>query len=542
MKKLSVVLLAALFSGCGGSTGTDSSYDPPEPTPTPSWPDGIFVAPHTGSASGAGTASDPLDSINAALAKAAEAGLHDVWVIGGAMDEEVREVVVLREGIHLHGSVCPTAPMKMDTVSCRTTIVDASPGLIAENVNALTIVENLKVVARDAVEPSTPSVAAEIKSSNGVYLRSVELVAGLAGHGVDGVTGQPGVNGANGKIPQSSLAPGAPGTTAACPEARGGAGGRGGYFSDAVTPHGIAGETSPLGGPGGAGGAFVWYWQRANHASDAPAPADDATPGIAGAHGTRDVDPMTLTAGSGAIGGRGRAGRGGGGGAGGAAATAKLYDVQSNGAETLWFVNHYGYGGYSDGSKPFYLNMGEQRGGAGGGGGSGGCGGDGGTGGTGGASSIALVLRDSLVKIEASRLAGGTGGNGGVGGEGGLGGNGGLRANGSNGGVTQPFRPGTFTNNVWSPNSTSANETDDGGASASIGGNGSDGANGRRGGIGGIGGHGTGGASIAIFSVSSSVAADPATQLVPGTAGLGGRLSDLDAAPDGIKQAIVSLQ
>ncbi len=562
---LSLLLSAALVSGCGHSSAVDT--DPSE-TPIPeTWPAGIYVAPSTGRATGDGSPTAPVTSINAALAMAANAGLTDVYVFGGSANEQVREVVTLKSGIHLHGSVCTATALTIDTDQCATTFVDASPALVADGLDSDTLVENVRVLALDATsaDPATtfqvpgigcrgrvkgedaaviactpvdtrfPSVAAVFHKSR-VILRSVELIAGAAGHGADGLEGADGAAGSAG------ASNGAAGTNAACPEANAGAGGLAGYFANALSMNGLPGQASAMGGQPGAGSTFVWNWQLANSGANAPATLDDATTGFRGAHGSREIDPLTLAAGDGSNGGRGRSGRGGGGGGGGAAATSKVYEVFMTAAGN-YGVRHIHYGGYSeDPTRPAVANAGERNGGIGGGGGAGGCGGEGGTAGTGGASSIGLLVRESFVQIQTSRMAGGFGGNGGIGGTAGLGGNGGAGALGANGGVTAPFRPGSFSNNSWSPNSVSATEFDDGGSSEVRSGKGGRGAAGARGGNGGEGGHGAGGASIAIVSVQSSLTVDPSTALIPGAAGLGGRITEADAAPNGISQTILSIQ
>ncbi len=136
-------------------------------------------------------------------------------------------------------------------------------------------------------------------------------------------------------------------------------------------------------------------------------------------------------------------------------------------------------------------------GGGGGGGGSGGQGGDFGTGGQGGGGSFGIFANNTIVDIEASTITAGNGGAGGDGGDAGPGGDGGNGAPGSGGDVSQSDP-------------------------ALAGGRGGDGGNGGAGGLGGAGGGGGGGVSYAVYRAGTSTVTISTATLTAGTGGAGG--------------------
>ncbi|MDD5633128.1 MAG: pentapeptide repeat-containing protein, partial [Methylococcales bacterium] len=152
----------------------------------------------------------------------------------------------------------------------------------------------------------------------------------------------------------------------------------------------------------------------------------------------------------------------------------------------------------------------ENTGGQGGGGGAGGCGGQGGPGGQQGGGSFAMVVLNSTISLEKTRVIGGRGGVGGRGGDSGQGGSSGAGASGSSGECTLGTCAGT-------------------------------GGSGNNGGIGGSGGGGAGGnggpavgiALVGGSKVSGSVVYYEGAPGLPGQPGKGSATEKNCTSPDG---------
>lgn len=207
------------------------------------------------------------------------------------------------------------------------------------------------------------------------------------------------------------------------------------------------------GGAGGDGGT----------ATDGPEPGE-AGGSIDGEEGANGGTAESIFGETGAPGEEGRDGNGG-----------AAYGYVRNG---LWHPIAGASGGFGDygrgggGGVGFYLDNGVVHVAGGGGGGGGGCGGMSGGGGGGGGGSIAVLLDNATLYLEASSIHAADGGDGGAGGPGGSGGSGGEGGQG-------------------------------GGFSETIGGAG-DGGTGGVGGAGGYGGGGAGGISVAVLLVGES--------------------------------------
>lgn len=272
-----LLTLVAAITGCGRASEVTQENAIPTQAPA-TFPEGIYVANFDGDDSQAGTPAAPVRSINEAIRRAAGENKKDVYVIGGDMNGGYTEVVVLREGVNLHGSVCMPAhpPLTIDRESCLTTISGGTPTLIAEGIRERTVVEDLAIQGNPGVQsgtdsgayfevpgvgcigrgtmdaglqPCTPApdaqgrsaphaaMAVAIADSENVFFRNVAVESATAADGLrgeDGVGGEQGLTGNAGGNAGTRVWESGPGgaavAPAACPEAAGGNGGRGGRF------------------------------------------------------------------------------------------------------------------------------------------------------------------------------------------------------------------------------------------------------------------------------------------------------------------------
>ena len=218
-----------------------------------------------------------MRSINKAIDHAKATAQTDVWIYGGGFNNGSPEVVVLRAGVNLHGSICfsGAAPIEADMAACRTSIVGGSPSLVAIDIHETTLVENLEVVGLPGVQagganegffevagigcigrginsrlPSCTrpvdsegrmapfsSVAVALAHSDKVFFRNVTAVAGDGASGLDGVEGTIGQSAIRpasalpaGDAPHKAGAGAVSVAPASCAEAIGGKGGQGGRF------------------------------------------------------------------------------------------------------------------------------------------------------------------------------------------------------------------------------------------------------------------------------------------------------------------------
>jgi hypothetical protein len=396
----------------------------------------VFVAP-SGSDDGAGSRKAPVATLTRAIELAASEKV--VLVCSGSYDEEV-EVTI---GARIYGGFsCDDWSPSDELPSFRPS--DEGFALEISDVDDPVIIERISFEAAAASDPGDSSVAALVHSSSEVTLRQVRLVAGDGAAGKDGVLtafeySAPSALDGN---PESPAAMGGGEKICACQgdlTSVGGLGGMPAASGDQGTA-GLPARDGPGGEPGTAGAACN-SGGGGGDGADAP-----PTPSAPGAADLGSALPNGWSPRDGAAGSVGHPGQGGGG---GASRTSS------------------GHGG---------------------GGGCGGCGGNGGKGGSGGGGSIALLLIDSPVTLEACTLDTGDAGDGGKGAAGQAG--------------QQEFGSGGLP--VSTVNSCA-------------------GGNGGKGGSGGAGGGGAGGVSAGILwkgDLAPSVSGD--TTITHGDAGLAG--------------------
>lgn len=353
-----VAIFATLAAACGTQSTTSSENPVPSATapaaatPTP-MPSGIFVAGFSGADANDGSPASPLRTINAAIERALQKNLHDVYLFGGIDEGSYLEVIRVRDGVSLHGSVCKsTEVVTVDIDACKTTISGGTPTLFASGIrNVDTIVENLELRGSPAVQtgadPSdmffrvdgagcvgrgnapaalercTPApdaqgrvvpqsaIGAAIYDSSTLKLRNVHIVSEEAGSGTDGVAGADGADGqmggngaAAGSSPSQSGMGGAAGVNPACPEANGGAGGLGGRwywdgYSLTLQQRPMIDYTKFYPGNNGAPAASG----NAMNGGMAGAGAEASITAQMGLNGVSGADGMTLTAGASGVGG-----------------------------------------------------------------------------------------------------------------------------------------------------------------------------------------------------------------------------------------------
>lgn len=279
MKRVIGVAAVLAAVGCGSASETKNTGVPQDDgtVGSPTFPAGIYVASYDGSDLNDGSPLAPMRSINKAIEHAKATAQTDVWIYGGGFNNGSPEVVVLRAGVNLHGSICfsGAAPVEADMAACRTSIVGGSPSLVAIDIHENTLVENLEVVGLPGVQagganegffevagigcigrginsrlPSCQrpvdsegrmapfsSVAVALSHSDKVFFRNVTAIAGDGASGLDGAEGdlgQSSIRPANGlpagNAPYKAGAGAASVAPASCLEAIGGKGGQGGRF------------------------------------------------------------------------------------------------------------------------------------------------------------------------------------------------------------------------------------------------------------------------------------------------------------------------
>jgi len=436
------------------------------------WERALFV--QAGPINGSGAPYDPMNSIQAALDKAAErgSGKDHVYVAAGTYNEQI----TLRVGVSVFGGYSNDGKWTRKLGQYTSTIQSSSATssirvVIADGIDgARTVFDGFTVVAGTNANPGGSSYAIWVRSSSASL--EIRNVLATGGHGGTGAAGGDGGPGAPGGDPSN----GTPGTDHDCAGngcdnqwgGRGGAGGpnactsginagggKGGDAQDCTENGFNTGATSPGGAPGGT----------------AETKGSDGSPGDVGGNGQGGtangaVDGSGFWRGIG--GGNGDPGRNGvGGGGGGSGKTFKGNKCFCGFLNTYW------------------------PGGGGGGGGGGGCGGALGTGGGAGGGSFGLFLVASSPKLIDSAFGHKSGGSGG---RGGLGGGGGAGKIGGSGGAGYD--------------------------------RGTKGGGGGTGGGGGRGGHGGGGAGGVAFGIYVSGPSDPQCTNVgfgpPGHGGTGG--------------------
>jgi hypothetical protein len=321
---------------------------------------GIFVSSSLGHDGDAGTKAKPV----ATLAHALEIA-HGTTIY--ACGETFDEALTLSAGVTLLGALdCANAWTYDATKPTKVAPAAAGPALVVADVAATVRIDDVAFVAKDGAAPGDSSIGAFVHGSSDVTLNRVAITAGK---GVTGASGtltpftypmQTDLNGNS-----ATGGSGGPQKVCTCPAGDESSGGTGGNANTGGQSGG-AGSPDRGGGQGGMpGGGCV-----AGVGRDGNAGASAASALGAASLGTLSVSGWTPAGGDDGL--AGGPGQGGGGGA--STATA-----------------------------------------GGGGGGCGGCGGAGATGGKGGGASIALLLLDSSLTLNACSLAADDAGSGGAG-------------------------------------------------------------------------------------------------------------------------------
>ena len=352
-------------------------------------PGAIYVDGALGSDTQTGGPNDPLATISAGLAAAANASLTEVIVAAGTYTTDL----TFANGISIAGGYDPVGWVAQPGVY--SVIEGSAAGAQAMGITTSTLITGLDLRSATPTGPNGASIAfTAMNCDANLAFDDCLFTAG------NGTGGPPGLNG------QPGLAGGA------------GSSGQVGNCDNNVTANGGSGGGSPAGNLGGAGGsggdpglngssgqnaiggAFGGNGGIADDPGGPGANGQAGAPGASGANGTTAGNPFgqvfagawtTFVSDSGS---NGQSGNGGGGGGG---------------------------GGGQDGS----VFISEGTGNGGGGGGGGGTGGTAGQGGTGGGASIAVLLVDSSPTFTNCSMTTGQGGDGGPGGMGGSGGAGG---------------------------------------------------------------------------------------------------------------------
>jgi hypothetical protein len=417
----------------------------------------VFVSPF-GNDANPGTRSQPLLTLNAAVAFADDNGKTQVYVDQGSYNG----TVTLINGISLYGgynsgSGWSRSASNVSQINANLAVGGTIRGVTGSGITTPTTLDRLKISTANAASTGVSNYGLYCSSCPGISVKNCTISAGSGGTGTAGGGGSPGSAGATG----SNGSPGA------CDANTGGAGG--------------GGATSACGRNGGSGGAGG-YGQTNGSAG---VPGAGLT---SGGNGGPWGDPGQ-TGQNGISGVAGPSGASGSGGSGGAVAGGLW--VSSAGGLGALGTDGNGGGGGGGGGGQYCVFCTRGKGNGGGGGGAGGCRGSAGGGGSGGGGSFGVFF----VNTTGFTLANSTiqSGNGGIGGSGALGGSGGPGGTGGTGAAT-------CTSEV---------------------GRGGDGGDGGAGGSGGPGGGGAGGPSWAVYRAASSGTIVGCT-LLSGVGGAGG--------------------
>jgi hypothetical protein len=352
---------------------------------------GVFVAPGQ-SDSNPGTLEAPVGTLDRAFAIARGTSRGRVYVCGGTYAQTAK--LADWSPISVYGGLtCAVTTVDAGAdagdagtrrswawTGASTKFAPSAPGIVLDLervVGGTETLADLEFVARNAVDPGAPSVAAFVKSCSDVRFDRVTFRAGNAATGARGAdgglalpvatVGNPGAAGNGGAAVSCTCASG-PGTSI------GGKGGSNGGDGDNGLPN--LGGAAPKDGVAGTGGG-------------------SCTAGHEGADGAQGAGGQAATAGTpyGSLTFSGWTANGG--------TTAATNGLLAQG------------GGGAGGSYTILLNNS-----GGGGGGCGGCGGESGKAGAPGGSSFALLLHQSPAVLTGCQLVAGNGGAGGAGGNG----------------------------------------------------------------------------------------------------------------------------
>ncbi len=390
----------------------------------------VYVSVDTGSSSGAGTLTDPLDSVQDGIDLAVLDGKAYVLVAEGIYEEKI----VLEEGLTIkggwNGDFDEVDPSTYLSILEGTGFTSTTPATVtASNITAATVFEGFWVYAWAGSADGSSAIALWIEDcSDALVIADNVIEAGEGRPGADGMDGDGGTSGAHGHDGSdgelsdcTALTSGGASGTNSCD----GVAVDGGYGGDAVCPTGYGsyqgyggdGYPSSLGGLGGDAGCdgYIAYYSCGS-CSISTSCWDGGFDGGDGADGGEGSGGTGAASGDGAIVAGFWAGQGG----------------TSGG--TAEYGTGGGGGGAGSGAWVSTSCSDMHLGGTGGGGGAGGCAGlPGGGGGAGGASIGVLLDFSGAVSTlpvfsgnSISAALGGAGGDGGSGGSGGLGGFGGY--------------------------------------------------------------------------------------------------------------------
>lgn len=431
-----------------------------------------------------GTWSQPLDSIQAAIQKAALSSTKkNVLVATGDYYEQIE----LISGVNLYGgyeehAIDDESPIGWKHSSgLKTRIFGFHTGLKANNINQPTEISRFEIraIPNEVMDVSTYGM--HIVNSGGLTVSDCIINADF---GLDGRPGNSaGANGADG-------GDGLPGSAACESDSSD-------LCGHCEIPLPGTGGSSSCGADGGSGGApchagalEFCAGQAGQDAANAAAPFGLGGAGSNGAAGLSGENGYTAI--------KAQNGQGG--------------DNEGSLIGNFWYPSQAGKGwnGINGGGGGGGGGGGVQNlpvacavySGAGGGGGAGGCGGSGGDGGWGGGSSFGVFVKGCNPQIKNTEITAGDGGNGGAGRSGGKGGAGGS---GAPGGAGSGIPMVGFA-----------------------GGSGGDGKAGGDGGDGGSGGGGAGGSSFGVFRVDGANPYLVNCKISVGKAGQGGTGGDLD--------------
>lgn len=424
---------------------------------------GVFVDASNGNDANDGKKDAPVRTISAALAKIGNK--PRIYVCEGTYPEHV----VLTRGISIYGGFACGSWTYSGT---KPKVAPSDPGfsIHVSSASSSIVLADLELIAQPGAKAAPSSIALFVARSSDVTLRrlGIEARAGLPGENGETAKPAPVATSTSGSINGNTGTNTLGGLENVCTCSTGGTttGARGGD-TGGVAPNGLSGTPAyapPVGGTGAGQtrAACEAAGAAAQPGSDAPPGAEAAPPPLG------MLDDKGWTEGSGEAGKNGTPGQGGGGG-----------------------------GSYTIGAPA--LN------GGGGGGGCGGCGGGGGGGGRGGGSSVAVLVLESNLKLEASTLIAADAGKGGTGAPGETGGAGGAKGNAV--------------------------------------GNACAGAGGGAGGTGGAGAGGSGGVSAGVLHKGAAPVLDAATTAAitlgkPGEKGVGGTPQVNDGKPGDSKKVL----
>ena len=361
----------------------------------------VYVSATLGSATGAGTRQDPVDTIATGITTAAQKSAKGVCVSG----ENYNETVTMVSGISVWGGfdekdpnfAFKRSPNAVSTVTATGVVFDAP------QIDLVTHIEGLSIHASTPMTAGASTYGVRLGSGIGKLFVRYNVIT--ADKGADGASGANAMDHGNAKAANGNGGTngcegtncGDGGATTNCTEF-GGKGGDGGY-NGASGQKGATGSGNTTGGNGGSATSCNIIGSGGDNGKKG---ADGGAKGIMGTAGSAGPNLGQLlqgfyAPGDGATGTTGANGRGAAGGGGG--------------------------GGGKGGTFCY-----EDKGGGGGSGGCGGLGGKSGDGGGGGGGSFGVFAAGGTVEVTGNEITtggGGDGGNGGNGAKGQLGGNGG---------------------------------------------------------------------------------------------------------------------